>query len=275
MPDVTIHAFSELRDAGLSRGSIDRAVRERSLLRVRRGWYATPDVDADVLHAVRCGGSLTCSRALRAHGVWVAAAAPLHVRVAPASHLLAPAPRVHFLSGTSRNGVDDVETALAVAARCLPFEHAVCAIDSALNRGLTTSAALEAAWATPGGRRLLADTDRRSESGLETLARLRLRSRRLRVRVQVLIAGVGRVDLIVGDRLVIELDGDRWHSTAEQREEDRRRDSALVARGYLVMRAGYQRVMHDWRGFEGEILTIVRRDEHLWRVIHRAGLHNL
>ena len=119
--------------------------------------------------------------------------------------------------------------------------------------------------------RLLALADGRAQSGLETLARLRLRSRGLKIRVQVTIPPVGRVDLLVGDRLVIELDGDEWHSTREQREEDRRRDSALVARGYLVMRAGYHRVLDDWDAFEREVLAVVRRREHRWRAVHHVG----
>jgi len=43
-------------------------------------------------------------------------------------------------------------------------------------------------------------------SGLETLARLHLRRRHIRVRSQVHIPPVGWVDLLIGGRLVLELD---------------------------------------------------------------------
>jgi very-short-patch-repair endonuclease len=47
----------------------------------------------------------------------------------------------------------------------------------------------------------------------------------------------GRVDLLIPDwRLIIELDGRRWHARTENFESDRRRDNAAVAAGYSVLR---------------------------------------
>jgi very-short-patch-repair endonuclease len=154
-------------------------------------------------------------------------------------------------------------------------EHAVCALDSALQLKLISRSQARWLLATPKGRRIYDLSDGRSQSGLETLARLRLRSLGLRVRVQVKISDIGRVDLLIGDRLVIELDGDQWHSTPEQREEDRRRDSAMVALGYLVLRAGYWRVLDDWGGFEREVLAVVRRKDHLWHGRLRRPVHGV
>jgi very-short-patch-repair endonuclease len=196
------------------------------------------------------------------------------VRVSPARHVVGTAPRIHRLDGRSENGVDDVITALIVATACMQTEHAICALDSALQLGKVSVALAQSRLLGARGRRVVGLADGRSQSGIETLTRLRLRSLGIRLRVQVAVEGVGRVDILVGDRLVIELDGDAWHSTVEQRETDRRRDSALVALGYLVIRAGYWRVLTEWDGLEQEVLAIVRRDEHLWRNIHPGRVHD-
>ena len=58
----------------------------------------------------------------------------------------------------------------------------------------------------------------------------------LRVEPQVFVAGVGWVDLVVEGRVVVEVDGFAYHADAKQFALDRRRDAALVAMGYRVLR---------------------------------------
>jgi very-short-patch-repair endonuclease len=268
---MPVWSLEELRRSGVTRHQLRRLVDGGRLRRVRVGWYADATADREVFAAIRCGGTQTCRAALRRHGVWVTSGTvPPHARLEPHARRHDDMP-IHRSTGDSEGGIDEPVTALRAGLRCLPDEESVCAIDSILNSKLASRARLERELTTPGARRLLALADGRAQSGLETLARLRLRSRGLKIRVQVPIPPAGRVDLLVGDRLVIELDGDEWHSTRKQREEDRRRDSALVARGYLVMRAGYHRVLDDWDAFEREVLTVVRRREHRWRAVHRVG----
>ncbi len=143
-------------------------------------------------------------------------------------------------------------------------------LDSLLHTGLATRSDLEQVCATvPGASRLMDQVDR-AESGTETLVRVRLRARRIRVRAQVAIDTVGRVDLVVGERLVIEVDSDRWHSSPEQVSRDRRRDRALVRLGYIVLRLGYREVIDDWRACEADVPALIRAREHRWRARHRA-----
>lgn len=75
--------------------------------------------------------------------------------------------------------------------------------------------------------------------------RLALQEAGLRVTPQVAIEGVGFVDLLVGTRVIVEVDSELWHSTPAQREEDARRDLALRLRGYVVIRVRYAQAMHD------------------------------
>ncbi|MDR6905382.1 very-short-patch-repair endonuclease [Agromyces sp. 3263] len=81
--------------------------------------------------------------------------------------------------------------------------------------------------------------------------------------MQVVIDGAGRVDILVSDRLVIEVDGRAFH-TGTAFDEDRRRDFELVTRGYLVLRLSYRQVVHDWDRTCAGILALVARNEHLW-----------
>ncbi|MBF4633578.1 DUF559 domain-containing protein [Agreia pratensis] len=111
--------------------------------------------------------------------------------------------------------------------------------------------------------------DMSAESGLETKARLRLRALGIPYRAQVRISRVGYVDLLVGERLVIELDGEAWHSGPIAYAEDRRRDLELMRQGFVVMRLSFSQVMSEWALVESVIRAIVARREHFWSMRQR------
>jgi very-short-patch-repair endonuclease len=150
-------------------------------------------------------------------------------------------------------------------AFCQSAELTIAATDSALRLGLIErSAWLRCCRQMP--RRLgalLSNVDGRSESITESLVRIRLLGLGIRTRVQVRVRGVGRVDLVVGERLVIEVDGRAYHSDPEAFERDRRRDAQLSIRGFRVLRFSYQQVMSHWSEVKGSVLAAIARGDHL------------
>ena len=265
-----IASSASLIGAGVSADRIARAARSGEVMRVRRGWYCLPGCRSELVQAVACGGALSCVSALRLQGTWTMDVALVHVRV-PRGTCARPRSgvRIHWsnerLSGFP---LDSPAAAVEQLVRCLDARAAIVALDSAVNRRLIAASELERICSmTPRGRRLLPLVDPCSESGLETIARLALRRRNIRVRSQVTIPGVGRVDLLIGDRLILELDGEGFHDF----ETDRRRDRAAIVIGYEVLRASYRQVMDDWPQIEQQILELVRRREHLWRASHRRA----
>lgn len=260
---------AQLNASGVDHRGISTAVREGTLLRLRRGRYCTPDAPRDLVDAVRVGGALSCVSALRHHGAWVIERDELHVRVARGVDAGTGA-TVHWSDERhlTHEPLDDPETALALAIGCLPFRSAVVVADSVANRRILPVRTVEAVCLrTPRGRRVLERLDPRSESGLETLARLALRSRRVRIRPPLDIPGIGRVDLLIGDRLVLELDGESFHQDFDR---DRARDRALILAGYLPFRVSYRQLMHGWEEVEQQLLELVRRGEHLRRPLTMA-----
>lgn len=264
-----VYSARRLRQS-VSDSRLRRLVEDAALERLRRGWYADAGVAPEIRRAVAAGGVLTCVSALEHLGVWTMPHADLHLRVASGTAVRRAGIRLHWTHERVdlARGVDDVQAALLRAVECLDLRAAVVVVDSALNRGLVSRSALERSLTTPRGRRVLALADERAESGIETLARLGLRRLRVRVRSQVVVPGAGRVDLLIGDRLVLELDGRRWHGDFEA---DRDRDRRLLALGYLVIRASYRQVMEEWDTIASQILTLVRRDEHRWRATLPQG----
>lgn len=263
-----------LRANGLRRSDIRRALSTGALTRVRRGWYCADATPPQVATAARVGGSLTCLAALQSHGAWILGDAGTHVRVANGVTVIQqPGVRVHWTAERVGPGLDSVEDALATAVACVDFRALVIVADSLANRGILTPIRLQAVLGTmPRGRRVLAVHDPAAESGIETLVRLALRRHRVRARSQVVIPGVGRVDFLIGDRLVIEADGYDWHGGRAEFERDRERDRELVRRGYIVIRASYRQVTTDLDAVVGAALDVIRRREHRWRAIHRTQL---
>jgi very-short-patch-repair endonuclease len=253
--------ISVLIRAGISRDRVERAATRGEIRRVRPGWYAVGTSVPELLTAVRAGGAVTCVSALRLRGAWAIDDELLHIRVRRGNTSSpSAAVRRHWSDEPVLAPMDDALTAARCVIRCLPTEHAVAVLDSALRLGLVTGSDLRRE-SSARARRVIAHLDPRSESGLESLARLRLRHHRIRLRTQVKIAGVGRVDILIGDRLILELDGEEWHDF----EEDRARDRRAMVRRYLPIRASYRQVMFEWDALEAELLTLIRRREHLWR----------
>ncbi|MHA7985440.1 DUF559 domain-containing protein [Rathayibacter sp. CAU 1779] len=81
-----------------------------------------------------------------------------------------------------------------------------------------------------------------------------------------------RVDLVIGDRLIIECDSAGYHDGYNS-ERDYDRDLRLLERGFLVVRLKYRHIMYDWARVEQIILALVRSGQHLWsRGVRRGRL---
>ena len=253
----------DLIAAGWSGHDIQRARSAGSLVRLRQGWYSHPRADERAARAVRAGGALGCASALAFHGAWDVSGTTVHVHTdhnhtAPLPSGLIRCPGTEPDDRAPVQAVDDLETALRTASRCLDDELFTTCCDSLLHRRMMTMEQMARTLrGRPGPLAALQQCDR-SESGTETLVRLRLRRRGVRVRTQVVVQGIGRVDLLVGERLVIEVDSRAHHTGEERYRADRARDLALMARGFLVIRLTYEQVMFDWPATEALVLDVVR-----------------
>src|SRR3954452_9913447 len=75
-----------MRNAGVPRRAIERAVKTGRLQRVREGVYCDPSLPPEVVHALRHGGRLACSSAAQARGLWVLDDLRLHLAMKPGRH---------------------------------------------------------------------------------------------------------------------------------------------------------------------------------------------
>ena len=270
---------ADLLDAGLTRRDVRRLHDSSTVARLRHGWYADPwTVDPQVREAVAAGGVLTCVSALAKRGIWTPPHHAVHLRRSE-HHTSAPARNVHsdwvhrhWVDEPATRSVDSIGVALRAALRCVDPEHLVAILDSVLQQTTHTRESLADLLADgPQSTRALLDRcDGRAESGTESLVRFRLTARNVRVRSQVAIAGVGRVDFLIGRRLVIEVDSRAHHTSDAAYRRDRRRDRKLVRLGYLVIRITYEEVMYDWADVEDDVMAIVRRGDHLRKPGHRG-----
>lgn len=252
---------------GWSRHAIGSAIAAGRLVRVRKGWVAVPDADPALVAAARSGVVLTCVTQASRLGLWVLhdgmphVAAPPHsgaVRVTRAHvHWAKPAVPRH------PDALEDpIENVLVVAATCQPHERALAIWESALNRSLVDVEALRRLSLPPAARTLLEQAGPWSDSGLESFVPPRLKWMRLPVRPQIWIAG-HPVDFLIGERLVLQIDGGTH--VGAQRERDIEHDARLALMGYHVIRVGYSQVVHRWHEVQDTIMRAVAQGLHLAR----------
>lgn len=261
---------AQLRAAGVTAREITRAAGEGRIRRVRRGVYATVDAHHAFLHAAMHGGAPSCTVVGRLHGLWMLRTDALHVWLGGAGHHtpIDDACVIHWDAGVIELGcLPPVANALLQIAHCAGEEVFFAALESALRQNLLPPNRVN--WLRrrlrPDLKWLIAFTRSDADSGLESLVRLRLHKLGITVRTQVLIDDVGEVDILIGDRLIIETDGRDNHDGRSFRHKDLRRDAAAATRGYETLRLDYALIVHDWPHVEAAILAKIGAGAHLRR----------
>ncbi|MFH5878923.1 endonuclease domain-containing protein [Arthrobacter sp. NA-172] len=231
----------------------------------RKGVWAIPSADPEYLTAILNNGHLTCGSAATRYGLWI--------KDKPG--------RVHLATrhcrgrGFVRHGglrlplensvpVASVEDTVIHALTCLPEVDAISIAQSAMQQFGVPLAMLESeipANYYGNARRLLAKADFLSESVPEISARLLFESEGLTFRRQVKIRGVGRVDFLIGRRLIVEVNGYAFHSSREAWRKDMARLNAAQLRGFVLLSFAPETIWNNPEHVMEEIRAVLARDD--------------
>ena len=261
-----ITSTAELLRAGVSADRLRGASERGDIVRPRRGVVALPGIPHALLRAARAGGPLAGLSAASYYGFWTPEHRDLHISVRKDSRVPLRAGLVihrdaHRLAASERFLVTR-HSCLRQCIRILPFVDAVAVLDSALHDSRVGDAASIDLDRLRGQlpRRLhavLDASDDRSEAGAESIARIRLADAGIVARPQVWITEGIRVDLLVGDDLVIEIGSKEFHATPERYEPDHERAATLLGLGFEVLEFTTLQVINQWTTVEAVILSRV------------------
>ena len=258
---------STVYERGFTKRDVAAAVAEHGVTRIRRSWLTLLPPTNPTRRAVAVGGRLTCVSEAERMGLWVPRVTETHVWVPSTASRFDPGGlRVHRSTGPSpvavRSCREPLLNVLFHVAQCLPEVEALTVWESALRKTAITKEMLqEVAWSSVRARLLSDAAGGLSDSGLETYVVVRLRRTGLAVQQQIWIDD-HPVDALVGERLIIQVDG-KHHLDPRQRRRDIAGDARLVLMGYTVLRFDYKQVMFDWPRVESIILMAVAQGRHL------------
>ncbi|MDQ6752489.1 MAG: endonuclease domain-containing protein [Actinomycetota bacterium] len=250
---------------------LDTALREKKILRLRRGRYALPDLPDPEALAIASGGALSYQTA----AIWIGWET---LRQPDTNHLSIAANgragsrhrqvRWHYTlssdgSDVDRYGALTVTTPLKTVLDCaatLPLDQALAIADSALRHGLDPDELRCAAGCFAGngaanvrlvGRHACLNAANVFESALRAIC---IRTGIPGFQPQLRITAGSqtyRVDLADPERrIVLEADSFEWHGSRKALHRDCRRYDELVRNGWLVLRFSWESVMFDqeWVG---------------------------
>lgn len=259
---------SDAIEFGFTRYRIEAAMSAGQVRIARRRWLYTRSCSQDLLTAAVTGARLTCLTEAQRRGLWTIPDGRTHLAVASNAVVRAqPSFRLHWAAGPMptgpRNLSEPIGNVLLHLADCQPFERAVVVFDSALRTtALTPEEMARYRTRSPAFRLLVEATGILSDSGIESLPKVRLRRIGVEMRQQVVIDG-HPVDGLIGSRLVLQIDGFGPHSEVEQRRRDLRQDARLTLMGYTVLRFDYSQIMFEWPFVEAAILAAMAQGLHL------------
>jgi len=233
------------------------AVRDGRIEKVGHNRYALPSTKKGRRAAAALHGVVS-HRSAAQHWSWGLKVMPPKVEVTVGrGRNIAEAQRLQYAVHWAPLGPDDVEgvwtsplRTVLDCARSLPFDEALCVVDSALRSGQDHDELRAAAARLRGpgaiqARAVIAWGDGRAENPFESVLRLHALRAGLEVVPQKTIAGLGRPDLVdQGRRLILEADSWTWHEkTPVRHTRDCERYNAFVIAGWLVLRFTYAHVM--------------------------------
>lgn len=241
-----------LLEAGFSMHEMRSAVSFGALERVRRSWLVHPSADPARRAAASVSGRITCVTAAALHSLWIPPETddiPHMVVPHSASRVARTGLVLHYATGPEPVGTtqldDPLTNVLFHVARCLPPAAAIAVWESAIRRQLVFPGQLRRIrWRSARAARLAAQAEKYSDSGLESEFVRLVRAVGVELRQQIWIDG-HPVDVLIGKRLVVQLDGFAHHSSPADRRRDIRADARLVLLGYTVLRFDYYQISFE------------------------------
>jgi very-short-patch-repair endonuclease len=254
-----------LKEHGVSRHAMTVAMHRGVVTRPRKGWLALHDADPALVRAAEAGVVITCVTQAKRLGLWSRAGDVRHVAAPPHSgSVRVTRSLVHWCAPPIPRppGIltDPIENVLAIVAECQPREEARAIWESAAHAGLVQLSAMRGYALRPAARELCAVVMPFADAGTESIVWHRLSRLPARIVPQVLILG-HRVDFLIGDRLVLQIDG--GHHVDAQRDEDIAHDALLRLNGYHVVRISYRQIVDDWPAVQDRILRLIAQGVHL------------
>lgn len=262
--------YSELRRAGVSEHAIRRAVASDQALAVGHGTFALPWAPREVALASLFRAQVGCVTACEHWGLplW-GAHRGIHLVVPRHRSASRRDPRelaevtIHRTSSPlPSGGWAPVAGAIDQSAWCTTPVEQLVLVDAALHRRLFLPRDVGHFGAGTARRRawLRRMASAAAESTLETVARVGLVTAGLKVREQVWERGVGRVDFVVEEAVVVEVDGWEFHQSRDAFERDRARDRELLARGLPVLRFTARELRADLAGAVRQVAEVAHRE---------------
>lgn len=266
MRDPGVYRKKHLIQLGFDDATISRMLANGDLTRLRPWWYSSRTRDETVASAVRDGGVSTCVDALTFYGLWVPPGngGKLHLR--RGRHHSGKHPACRPIVGpeySANEPVDPIALALKYATGCLPPDEWIAVADSYMNSHRLTIGELRAELGNVGAtvERWINRTNPMSQSGTESIARVRFESAGFRVVVQPPIARIGHPDMRIG-RLLIECDSMLYHSNRDDYVRDRHRDRQAIIDRWLPLRLTYDDILYGWADVLADVQCITRTDRH-------------
>lgn len=256
-------------EAGFHARRIKRDIDAGLVRAIGRNWLAILGVHEDLIAAARVNGRAACVTAAGLRHWWLPESAPReqHLHLAANSPVRPRDARVHRsqpLVPVARGQlIESVEDTLQHVAVCCDVTTASVIWESACRvEGISAETLQQIAWTSTAARVLAGVVTGLSDSGLETLLVHGLAHLNCDLRAQAFVAG-HRVDLLIGDRLVIQVDGQAFHTSNAERTRDAAHDAELALRGYTVLRFTYAQVVHDWPSVLKTISRAIAQRRHL------------
>jgi very-short-patch-repair endonuclease len=246
---------AQMRAAGWGQRVIELRAATGRLTRLHRGVYLVGPTE--VAYTAEMAALLTCGVARSglsqdsAGAVWGFRPRPAIVHVATTANVRSrdgfTVHRVKTLEVTTHHGlqVTTPTRTLVDLATVLPPRELERAVNEALVQRLTTHAELAAALPSRSSSALVTEPALTRSEAEQRLRELIGRAGLPRPRTNAKL-GPWEVDALWPERrLVVEMDSYAFHSTRAAFERDRRKDAALVTRGYRVIRLTWRRLVNE------------------------------
>jgi very-short-patch-repair endonuclease len=247
---------AQLAAAGIGRRAVARRMAAGWLVRLHHGVYQVGPVSARygremaAVLAIGEGAALSHQSAATIWGFMRAPKGDVHVTVARRGRRSRPGIRVHqtlSLNAAVHNGLPLTTPArtLKDLARTLTNDELDRANEQAHILGLVI----------PDEDRFPEFTRSEGERRLKALCRA---ANLPMPRTNARVAGYEVDAYWPAQRLIVEIDGYRYHSSRQAFERDRRKDAALTAAGYRVVRITWRRLRYESYAVAAELAVLLR-----------------